>query len=334
MSPVVPDRANVLEISRNNLNHSTVKRTESKINIVMKKKLFVIVLVATLFAGYVNAQPCGQGKRGQAVSPEMRATVHQQILPLITAQRMELEKALNEADKAEIVKLRAELAVLRNERLEKMEAFKSNDKIPSLEQRQEMRALHSDIKNLMDQVALISDKYDATIISLLEEIRPEIEKLRQENCPGTREFQNNCPNNQQMKKQGNRNGNKGKGNQAHRGFHAQRMLTPEGFLLLDPTNPLLMTDEFGMPDQRLEINIFPNPAAQSAQVSIEIDQPSQINIMLLDGNGNELRKIAESAADPGLFSTTIEVSNLKDGLYFIKTEAGGKSSIQRLIVKH
>jgi hypothetical protein len=64
------------------LNHSTVKRTESKINITMKKKLFVFALVTMLFATYVNAQPYGRGNRCPAASPEMRTTVHEQILPL------------------------------------------------------------------------------------------------------------------------------------------------------------------------------------------------------------------------------------------------------------
>jgi hypothetical protein len=156
----------------------------------------------------------------------------------------------------------------------------------------------------------------------LEEIRPEIEKLRMENCPVPREFNNNCPNNQQMKRQGNRKGGRGKGMQSNRGFHSHRMLTPEGFLLLDPTNPYPMSEDFGVSDLQMKVNIFPNPASQSTQVSIEIDQPEQIKILLLDGDGNELRKIASSAADSGIFSTTIEVNNLKDGLYFIKIEAG------------
>ncbi len=300
----------------------------------MKKKLFVIALVTTLFAGYVNAQPYGHGKRGQAVSPEMRTTLHQQILPLITAQRLELEELLNETDKAEIMRLRSELTTLRAAHLEKMKACKSNGENPSPEQRQEMRALRSQMKNLLDEAALISGKYDATISSLLEEIRPEIEKLRQENCPVPREYDNKCPNNQQMKKQGNRNGNKGKGKQAHRGFHSQRLMTPTGFLLLDPANPYPMKQDFIISNPQVKVNIFPNPASQSTQVSFEINQPSQINIMLLDGNGNELRKITSSSADSGVFSTSIDVNNLKAGLYFIKIEAGASSTTQRLIVKH
>jgi len=299
----------------------------------MKKELFVFALVTMLFATQVNAQPYGQGKRCPLASPEMRTTFNEQILPLIKSQRLELEKILNQADKAEIVRLRSDLATLRAEHLEKMKMYKNDGENPSPEQRQEMRALRSEIRKLMDEVTLISNKYNATITSLLEEIRPQIEKLRQENCAAIGEFQNNCPNNPKMKKQGNRYGGKQNGMQP-RGFHSQRMLTPEGFLLLDPANPFPMRDDFGVSDKQMKVNIFPNPASQSAQVSIEIDQATQIKILLLDGDGNELRKLAESTADKGLFSTTIEVNNLKDGLYFIKIEAGAKSSIQRLIVKH
>lgn len=299
----------------------------------MKKKMFAFALITMIFAMMVNAQPFKPGQGCPNANPEMRQDVHEKIFPLISSQRLKLDKTLNETDKAEIARIRTELNALRAQHLAKRKDFKGSDEIPSLEQRQEMRAMRIQMGKLMDEATVITDKYDPTIITLLDEIRPEIEKVRQENCPAGKGYNNNCPNAPQGKKH-QRRGGKGQGMPPGEGFHFQRMLTPEGFILLDPAEPFPTNNAFGISDDQLEVSIFPNPASQSTQISIALDKQTQVKVLLLDGEGNELKKVAETDSNAGIFSTNVDISNLKDGLYFIQIQAGNKSATQRLIVKH
>lgn len=300
----------------------------------MKKKIFVFVLSAMFLTSTIDAQPFGPGGGCRNSNPEMRKDVHEKIIPLIKTQRLELDKTINETDKAEIARLREELKTLRSKHFAKIQEFEKNDEAPTLEQRQEMRTMRSEMGSLMDEVAVIADKYDATIITLLEEIRPELEKLRLENCPAQPNGFNRCPNTPNGKKPNRHRGGKGQGMSPGEGFHHQRMLTPEGFLVFDPAEQFPIDENFGINAEQLNVNIFPNPASQSAQVSFELGEKSQVAILLLDSDGNELKKIETKNAESGLFSTTIDVANFKDGLYFVKIQAENKTALQRLIVKH
>ncbi|MBE0638820.1 MAG: T9SS type A sorting domain-containing protein [Bacteroidales bacterium] len=299
----------------------------------MKKKLFVFALSSLFAAVAIQSQPYGAGQGCRNANPEMRKDVHEKILPLITKQRLELDKTINEADKAEIGRLRAGLSNLRTQHLAKITEIKATDEVPSLEQRQEMRALRNQMATLMNDAEIIADRYDATITLLLEEIRPEIEKIHQENCPVGKGSGAGCPNAPQGKKHQYR-GKKGPGMPPGEGYHFQRMLTPEGFLLFDPAEPFPLDEKTELPGEKMEVSVFPNPASQSTQISFELDQPARVIIYLLDSDGNEMLKVTETKADAGLFSTPFVVDELKDGLYFIQIKVGNDTSVKRLIVKH
>jgi hypothetical protein len=112
-----------------------------------------------------------------------------------------------------------------------------------------------------------------------------------------------------------------------------RLFTPEGFLLWNPEEPMPFENETENVNNRLQLNIFPNPAVNSFQISLMLTTDSQVSINILDKQGNEVQQFNSVKASKGLYTKTVDVSKLNDGLYFIKAKAGEESALERLIIK-
>lgn len=297
----------------------------------MKRKLFVSAIIALSFITLLNAQEGAPARDCWNFQPAYRAEAAQQILPLIKTQRIQLDKVISQKDKEKIESLRNEIESLYQLRLDEAKELRGKKDRPTLEQRQQMRAMRNQMNELMDEVYSIADNYDAAIIALLDEILPEIERIQTEFCPNRRSversnyrFRNSDETWQKPQQMGFRLAPEGKP-------HFYRMLTPEGFLLFDPAETKLMEDEFGKaPD--LPVNIFPNPAGESTRVTVELSQNVPVTITLLDKDGIELSQISEDNADAGSFSVEIPLLDLEKGLYVLKIKAGEKTVVRRLIV--
>ena len=64
-----------------------------------------------------------------------------------------------------------------------------------------------------------------------------------------------------------------------------------------------------------------------------LNSDSQVSINIIDKEGNEVQQIKTEKASKGLYTKTVDVSKLNDGLYFIKAKAGEESALERLIIK-
>jgi len=316
----------------------------------MKKKVFLISITLMVFTALsVNAQRLcdkqGPGKRGKQ-NPEMKAYIEANVLPVMKIQREELDKQLDAADKTRLEEIRAELKSMRTIIKDKRDAFRDSDKKPTMEQRKEMREHRDKVHMLMNEVETMSEKYDVAITDALESIRENAETWKQEMSefrPNQKSGKGDRP---QCNMNGSRKGNhQEKGNHQkkgnHQGFHndkergvpMQRFMSPEGFLLWNPEEPMPMFEDDNINEIGLNINLFPNPASESVQVSLMLTQDENIKIEILDKDGKVVFDAKSENASEGLFTKTLNVSSFENGIYFVKIKAGTKTIVERLIIQ-
>ncbi len=94
-------------------------------------------------------------------------------------------------------------------------------------------------------------------------------------------------------------------------------ISSEKFIVSDTTNlcgPLSASfiEEIG------RINIYPNPACQTATLNFQVSKISDINISIYDIAGKKISEISESGKKIGNHSVIVDISKLNSGLYFLK----------------
>nr|NQU89529.1 T9SS type A sorting domain-containing protein [Bacteroidota bacterium] len=307
----------------------------------MNKKVFLTAILLTAFSvNLLHAQRNMRGERPpdqKEMNPEMRAYLVENIIPLMKIQRHELDKSLSKQEIARLEEIRSELKSLKKIRNEKRNALHQSQDKPTVEQRQEMRKMRNQVHEMMNEVAIMAENHDTEITVLLDAIRPELEKwklgmkdIRRENCqhnPGQQQAHNR--NKKNRSHDGNMRPNHGNGHS----FGMKRMLSPEGFLLWNPDDPLPFENGTLADPEQSELNLFPNPATNEVQISVMINEDSRLEISIMDNEGNFLNIIGTENAAEGLFSKTIDVSNFDNGLYFLQVKIGEESIIKRLIIQ-
>jgi len=327
-----------------------------------KQILMSLMVIFTLAFTTANAQRDFQGRGPKGPNPEVVKYMQDNVFPVMKIQYSELEKELTANEKARIVEIRATMKEMREARFAKRQEMREDFKKPTLEQKKEMREMRNKMIGLMDEVEIMAENHDATISRLFDEIGDDIEQwksdldeIRDRNFKGGI----NCPNSPQGKKmQGQGRGNcpgagqcpghgkgegrankpnddmrpgRGMGPGDERPIH--RLFTPEGFLLWNPEKPMPFDIAPANNESSLQLNIFPNPAVNSFQISMMLTTDSQVSIKILDKQGNEVQQFNAEKASKGLYTKTVDVSKLNDGLFFIKVKAGEESALERLIIK-
>ncbi|MFT7113710.1 MAG: PKD repeat protein [Candidatus Azotimanducaceae bacterium] len=84
-------------------------------------------------------------------------------------------------------------------------------------------------------------------------------------------------------------------------------------------------------DMGVNVALMPNPASETFNVSIELEENTEIKIALHDIMGKSIRDINTLSLSQGSHTTTINVSDLPNGVYFINI-VSNKGTLQRKIV--
>ncbi len=321
----------------------------------MKKTIVLglIIAMAVISTATFAQRPYRMNKGMNRINPEMKSYIEDNILPVMKVQRQELDKKLSQTEKARLDEIRAELKTFRRQKAEKFKEMRMREERPDVEQRREMREMRNKIFNKMDEVAIMSENHDATITRLLDEVNTEIEQWRQDirammeknraNCIRREGSQNPGMGNRGNPGMGNK-GNPGMGNRGNNrgnpgmyygeGMPLRRLLNPQTFLLWNPDEPMPFFDGQNDPGENLEMNVYPNPASHNTQISIQLENEATVSFIIFDKDGNEVMNLDAEHSAAGLYSRTIDISDLNNGLYLIKIIAGEKSSIGRFIVQH
>lgn len=308
----------------------------------MKKRFFALTIILMTVASIsVIAQRgrCPQGFQGKGYgngpgpNPEMKAYFEQNVLPVIISEREALDKQISQADKKRLEEITEEIKSMRESMWARSAEIRESDERPTVEQRKAMREHRNNMHTLMDEVTEISLKYDAEISVSLDAIREQAETWRNDRMDRRREKNaqmRNAPGNMKSHGQG---GFPGHGKAMGPGMGFKKVLSPEGFLLFDPDEPLPFMDETAAATEDDQFNLFPNPASASVQVSLTLEEKTDITIELFDKSGEVLITKSEQNAGKGIYTGTLDLEGLKTGIYFVKVDAGGNQQTQRLVIR-
>lgn len=293
----------------------------------MKRHRFELLLALIFMASIAWTQP-NEWRQGCSYSnPEMKSYITTTVIPMVAEQREHFEQSLSQEDRRVIAGIRSDLSTFRAQHREMRTRIHERGQTATIEQRQELRRMRNQREVLMDEVSNIAAKHEHELTQILATLRQEIDAKLDEKCPERSERPRRLQGERRMRGEARGAGR----NQESNRFHFRRLLTPEGFLLFDHASytPGKRSENENNP---LRINIFPNPASEEVQVSVMLNEQSEVKIKLLDRNGQELFNVSETAAE-GVFAKTIDLDHLNDGLYIVKVETAGNLEIKRLIVK-
>lgn len=289
----------------------------------MIRSIFVFV-IAVLFEIPAFSQPFGPyGGCRYADSPG-KTFFNQEILPLIQAKRLEFESILTPEDRAQINAIRNEFRTLRQSHQEKVRELRQTQQKPDWETRRQLYQERQRMKELKDQIRSIAIRYEEILQPMIENLKTEISETRKEFreqngyypfCPGYSWQGGEKPRKDRTIKDGT----------------YPKWLTPEWFLLMEPATE--KPSGSIQPEQEIKISIFPNPASDKIQINTASENALTGFITITDINGNELLKTESITFQEGLGSYQMDISKLKNGIYFVRFNTGEKSVTQRLIIR-
>lgn len=82
------------------------------------------------------------------------------------------------------------------------------------------------------------------------------------------------------------------------------------------------------------LSVAPNPAVTKCDIMLELDQNSATTIELYDISGRKIKTISSEKLKAGKNEITFDVSDLLNGLYFIKTKSEDFELSYPLIIQH
>lgn len=88
----------------------------------------------------------------------------------------------------------------------------------------------------------------------------------------------------------------------------------------------------GLPGRFFLHQNFPNPFNPSTKIDFEISAASFVRIVVFDINGKEIKTLVNEFRVPGFYSEGFDAGGLPGGIYFCKFEAGGFSSVMKMIL--
>ncbi len=85
--------------------------------------------------------------------------------------------------------------------------------------------------------------------------------------------------------------------------------------------------------QRMEVNVFPNPASTNVNLAYTLKTASNVDFELFDMANKQIKQFSNKAKTSGDQNFNMDVSDLKSGIYFIKITADNdQQTIKRILV--
>jgi hypothetical protein len=81
------------------------------------------------------------------------------------------------------------------------------------------------------------------------------------------------------------------------------------------------------------LQIFPNPAINKTSLRINLDKTGSVRLALYNIYGSEVRVLDDSNVSSGVYSREIDLTDLSEGIYFVKMEMDNQNLFSRSIVK-
>jgi hypothetical protein len=81
-----------------------------------------------------------------------------------------------------------------------------------------------------------------------------------------------------------------------------------------------------------KVSIYPNPTVSDFTVSFDLEKPCDMQISLCDILRRELFQFYDGFASAGNFTRTFNAENLAKGIYFLKIQINGNSTVKKIVV--
>jgi hypothetical protein len=300
----------------------------------MKKITLAILIAVFAISGNIaiaqKRMPENTKKGYRAERKEMQKYLKENVFPVFKIQRADLDKQISAEDKTRIEELRTEMKAHRNLMREKRNAMQEIQEKPTVEQRQEMREMRNTMHNLMNEADMLSEKYYDEIYAAMQPIKENAKTWRQDmmEMRGDKERPEHPQARGEQGKKPIRNHKPG-----HHQNPMERLMDPVHFLLWDADGAAQFFEDDIKTNQDFNVNLFPNPASTSVQVSADLNEDQTLEISILNREGQEILNSGTIKASAGVYSKEFNLTELENGIYFVKVNAGPINSVQRLIIQ-
>lgn len=85
-------------------------------------------------------------------------------------------------------------------------------------------------------------------------------------------------------------------------------------------------------DAFANLTLFPNPTSHRVSVRMELDRPGQPRLDLVDMQGRTLRHWDEGKMNAGVHQRELDLQGIPAGVYFLRAENRGRTSVQKLVL--
>lgn len=281
------------------------------------------------------------GKRSENLKElrtEMKAYRENNIMPALSVQRSKLENTLSAEDKATIAELRPIFEEMKQRRENRFEGKMERKERPSPEMREKRKAEHQakmeKLKPHHETLKALVDKYEADIDKLFAELDDEHEVWKKDMDAIHHKHMGEKAENLErrhprMRHNGTHPLHKGQRGKGHKkgkdkAFHMRKA----HFLLMQPTEtPQVPASQ----NASTKINVFPNPASDLNTINYEVKQAGQVRIELRSEGGDVIRVLTDEYKESGKFAIEVDLSDLRDGVYYY-TITDGNGIISKKVV--
>jgi len=269
-------------------------------------------------------------EKRKATRDDIKSYREENVIPVLQAQRAKLEPKISAEDKALISELRAKHAQrpkrLENPSIEEQKAAKAQ-----FEANKEERQAHKEqIKALLKTYETDIDALYAEIEPQVEEWKSEMKEIAAENRPADAKKRQHKKDLGEGKKQGQGGRKARMGDRGDKRGHV--LLSKMSFLLLDPNAPATPTPT--MQQAVTEIKVFPNPTFNQNTLSYSVKEAGHLRIELHNESGRLIEVLFEGNKDAGEYQLDVDMSKLRNGVYYYTVmDQKGKQSHKVIVNK-
>jgi hypothetical protein len=285
-----------------------------------------MILQAKMEARKQNRKDARKNIDKEGLKKDLKAYHTENIEPVLKEQRAKLEQEISQQDQITIGELRMAFATHREE----MKALKKEGKGKRGEQREKFKALREEMKDEHETLKGLVATYEEEIDALFAEIESETEQWKTD-LQAIHE--------QYMPEGGKaRKGKEGKAKGRKKGKKGHRMgdMPQKGkFLLMDPNGPVegMATEEMAAQDPVDNFQVYPNPAQSDATATFDLSSASTFQVELRSEQGTVLQVLEpQRSREAGAYQVSIDLSDLKDGVYYVVLSGEMGVKAQKLVV--
>jgi hypothetical protein len=85
--------------------------------------------------------------------------------------------------------------------------------------------------------------------------------------------------------------------------------------------------------QNANLQIFPNPATDKVNLSLNLDKAGLVKLTLYNVSGQEVSTLDNSETNSGLYTREIDLADVPAGVYFLKMDIDNGNLFTRRLVK-